>query len=102
MAKLLSEQDLEKMDRQLVFCVPVVAHEVTFDSIYSGLGWHTVIVEKGRLVCGNEYWDFRKPSQDLIDGFYYLAFDKEVSLQEAILANNEFSKRRELNKVGMA
>ncbi len=100
MVKLLSEEDPRHMDGRKVFVVPVVDGEATFSSEFFGLGWGTVDIGNNRIRNDARlgYWAIPPVKETLRYGYYYLAFDCEVTPEEATLANKDFRFVRGLDR----
>ena len=77
-------RELQGMDGEQVFCVPVVDFKPTFDQKYTGLGWFTVDVGESKLRDNwGGYWNI-DCERWLKTGFDYIAFNGEVSSVDEI------------------
>jgi len=82
--KALTLEELEKLDGQKVFTVPLIIDKPSFSTYYVGLGFHKVNILEQKLKNDNGgWWDIRELNC-LPYGF--LAFPKRVIWNEVIKA----------------
>lgn len=88
--KALTMEELEKLDGQKVFTVPLVIDRPTFSTYYVGLGFCKVNILEQKLENDDGgWWDIRGLNR-LPYGF--LAFPRQVTWNEALKAWKELKK----------
>ena len=88
--KALTLEELEKLDGQKVFTVPLIINKPSFSTYYVGLGFFKVnILEQKLENKDGDCWDIRELNC-LPYGF--LAFPRQVTWDEALKAWKELKK----------